>query len=144
MIRKNALKEVGLCIISQKIRPFRIMTFGRGLSERIELIIHALIPANLHWTAKKFSAWNIPELLVINRVRLEVACRVLKKTFGEVVAKQSMENIWSFFENDKQKLQSTELEYQYHSCSDVLVKQLEIKISGLLQRELKLQQNTSG
>ena len=67
-----------------------------------------------------------------------------EKTFGEVVAKQSMENIWSLFENDKQKLQSTELEYQYHSCSDVLVKQLEIKISGLLQRELKLQQNTSG
>ena len=86
------------------------MTFGRGLSERIELIIHALIPANLHWTAKKFSAWNIPELLVIYR-EVESGMSRCKKNFGEVVAKQSMENIRSLFERDKQNLESTELEY---------------------------------
>ena len=34
-----------------------------------------------------------------------------EKTFGEVVAKQSMENIWSLSERDKQNLESTELEY---------------------------------
>ena len=34
-----------------------------------------------------------------------------EKNFGEVVAKQSMENIWSLSERDKQNLESTELEY---------------------------------
>ena len=58
---------------------------------------------------------------------LEVECRAVKKNFGEVVAKQSMENIRSLFERYKQKLESTVFEYLYHSCSEALVKQPEIK-----------------
>ena len=38
-----------------------------------------------------------------------------------------MENIRSLSERDKQKLEGTELEYLYHSCSEVLVKQMKIK-----------------
>ena len=60
--------------------------------------------------AKKFSVGNIQELLVIYREVKSGMSRSEKK-FGEVVAKQSMENIWSLSERDKQNLESTELEY---------------------------------
>ena len=59
---------------------------------------------------KNIQCLEYPKLLVINR---EVGSGMsrCKKTFGEVVAKQSMENIRSLSERDKQKLEGTELEY---------------------------------
>ncbi len=112
MIRKNALKEIGLYNLSKDplIQDFE-----------------------LWWRiGEKFSVGNIPEALVIYREVKSGMSRSEKK-FGEVVAKQSMENILSLFEKDKQKLQSTELEYLkefcflYHSCNEALVKQPKIK-----------------
>ena len=90
MIRKNALKEIGLYNLSKDplIQDFE-----------------------LWWRiGEKFSVGNIPEALVIYREVKSGMSRSEKK-FGEVVAKQSMENIWSLSERDKQNLESTELEY---------------------------------
>ena len=75
--------------------------------------------------AKKFSVGNIQELLVIY-LRLEVECRVLKKHSEKLLPNRAWK-IFGPFPRGINRIWKVLNWNTYHSCSEVLVKQMEIK-----------------
>jgi glycosyltransferase involved in cell wall biosynthesis len=82
--------------------------------------------------AEKFQIGNIAKSFVLYR-EVDTGMSRAEKKYGEVVAKQSMENILALFKRDEQTLNENELKnlkdfcLLYHSCNSVLVKQPDIK-----------------
>ncbi|MDQ3112116.1 MAG: glycosyltransferase [Bacteroidota bacterium] len=112
MIRMDALKETGLYDLSKD-----------PLIQDYEL----------WWRiSKKFQVGNIARALLLYR-EVGTGMSRTEKRYGEVVAKQSMENILSILERDEQKLTPEELKnlhefcLLYHSCNSILVKQPDIE-----------------
>jgi hypothetical protein len=111
MIRMDALKETGLYDLSKD-----------PLIQDYEL----------WWRiSEKYQIGNIARTLLLYR-EVGTGMSRTEKKYGEIVAKQSMENILSLLERDGQKLSEEELKnlhefcLLYHSCNSALVKQPDI------------------